>query len=316
MNIPSCGFCKFDHERSHYPHDRFGGDVLACREEDNRFGSFIDPRDNSKYVTVNINGTEWMMEDLHYGALTYTYQQALNACPDGWSLPSAGDWDNVSLHFGGYLKYSSLEGDPSKSYDAMVNKTGFNITPGARYWSDTPAWVESPQIRSYATYIDNIDHVVKLSSAIITEKHRCRCVKHNRPVTNDVLKFKINGKPFQLDFYRIDSELHAHQGRLAVIVHNTLSNGLQIDRCLFTVEVPQAFVTPQSPTAVTNATLNHQSLDVIWNENVFYNSQGPVYFSLTVTKYDGDIMEDTFTGQTYDLIQLTEGEFQFAIKKE
>lgn len=57
-----------------------------------------DERDDNSYNTIWVNGKLWMAEDLRYsplakldkktGTYSYTRNNALNACPSGWRLPS------------------------------------------------------------------------------------------------------------------------------------------------------------------------------------------------------------------------------------
>lgn len=84
-------------------YDRFGG-------------TFTDPRDSRKYPYTRIAGKDWMeknlaycglgkaylsVKDSGYDAMTdifgmyYTWEEALQACPEGWRLPSDQDWTEM-----------------------------------------------------------------------------------------------------------------------------------------------------------------------------------------------------------------------------
>lgn len=83
-------------------------------------GLFRDGRDNKMYKWVRLkDGKKWMAQNLNYevkkeswclnnkgkncktkGRL-YTWNASLNACPNGWRLPTSHDWENLSNYYGG-----------------------------------------------------------------------------------------------------------------------------------------------------------------------------------------------------------------------
>ena len=79
-------------------------------------GTFKDPRDGRVYPYTSVAGKDWMeknlaycefgkaymsVEDSGYDAMTdifgmyYTWNQALQACPEGWRLPSDQEWTEM-----------------------------------------------------------------------------------------------------------------------------------------------------------------------------------------------------------------------------
>ena len=73
--------------------------------------SFIDIRDGKKYkVKKFIGGFVWFLEDLAYNSQTkYTWDEAMEACPYGWHLPSNETWEHL---------------DAAWSWDFAVHGTG------------------------------------------------------------------------------------------------------------------------------------------------------------------------------------------------
>jgi uncharacterized protein (TIGR02145 family) len=114
--------------------------------ENNDF--FIDPRDGKKYKIIEIGGQIWMAENLNYNVPNswcnrcetygrlYNYDEAKNACPLGWHLPSDTEWTTLTDYLGGETvaggKLKSTSGWISPNYKA-TNSSGFTALPaGAR----------------------------------------------------------------------------------------------------------------------------------------------------------------------------------------
>lgn len=86
---------------------------FSINAEDRRF---VDDRDGKSYYYTNVDGTDWMRQNLAWAGAGgsyagceamddvfgrfYTWEDAVNACPEGWRLPTDGDWVALGKKFG------------------------------------------------------------------------------------------------------------------------------------------------------------------------------------------------------------------------
>ncbi len=115
-------------------------------------GSMTDPRDGKTYKTVKIGKQVWMAENLNYetensycydndlancqkyGRL-YTWEAALNACPEGWRLPTNADFETLFANVRGIetagkmLKSRTGWEDYEGKSGNGIDKYGFNVLP-------------------------------------------------------------------------------------------------------------------------------------------------------------------------------------------
>jgi uncharacterized protein (TIGR02145 family) len=105
-----------------------------------------DNRDGKVYRTVTIGTQTWMAENLNfesrhshcydcelYGRM-YMYDEALTSCPDGWHLPSEGDWTTLIAYLGGYMEAGGKLKEAGFAHwrspnTSATNSSGFNAIP-------------------------------------------------------------------------------------------------------------------------------------------------------------------------------------------
>lgn len=120
------------------------------------YGKMTDPRTpDFSYRTVEIDGRTWMAENMAYQVIPgsfcygenshncesygrlYSFSAAENICPDGWSLPSKGEWEELiksvgdAKQAGKALKTTTYWEENGSGTD----KYGFSALP-AGYWSN------------------------------------------------------------------------------------------------------------------------------------------------------------------------------------
>ena len=111
--------------------------------------TFTDPRDGREYYYTDIDGTDWMRQNLAWeGAGTayggcdvmsdifgryYSWKEAKTACPEGWTLPSDEDWVALGRKYGtdaaSGKDLSGLAGD-------VMQNLYFNGTRMWEFWRD------------------------------------------------------------------------------------------------------------------------------------------------------------------------------------
>ena len=169
-------------------------------------GTFTDSRDGQEYKTVTVDillegdvtiKRTWMAENLNfevedsfcyknepayceaYGRL-YTFAAAKKACPEGWRVPTIGDWNLLFRTFGGIREAgAALQKGGSSGLELRLGGFGDpgnifkNIGISGNYWdaekkSDNTSGLISIQKGSEEVY-----------HSIIGDWHRnsCRCIK-------------------------------------------------------------------------------------------------------------------------------------------
>lgn len=123
-----------------------------------------------KYLQTTIGGVLWMTQNLAetgsglpyekcevmnsvFGRY-YTYEEALTACPSGWHLPSAAEWDAIGTDSGKLMADATfLDNKLWKHYKevAITNETGFNAIPTG-YIDKTEYSSSNVGLKEYAAF--------------------------------------------------------------------------------------------------------------------------------------------------------------------
>ena len=176
--------------------------------------NLTDARDGKKYTTVEINGIRWMASNLNHvldsntkesglpkdGGCFYSWEEAVNACPNGWRLPTRAEWQGLIDYFGGdsaaaiNLRSRALwDDDDEKGIDSIgfsaLPAGYYNVGNGARREEKTNAsWWAFTMKNAQQAYVVSIiasdaasnmaNNGMKISEKDKgLDKHSIRCVK-------------------------------------------------------------------------------------------------------------------------------------------
>lgn len=161
--------------------------------------TYVDQRDGRRYPAVKTGGQTWLQRNLAYqtdgavcygdkplmcenlGAL-YTWEAASRACPNGWRLPEASDWDNLVNAWGEY--------ETEKSFKALIfgGQSFFQAQLGGKQAPDGSFaglheqgyfWTRSASGAKEAVAIEFVKATNTVRKVAVDRKVKlsCRCVK-------------------------------------------------------------------------------------------------------------------------------------------
>lgn len=145
--------------------------------EDN---TFVDERDGQQYKMIDANGQWWMGQNLNFETQDswcyeldaancidfgriYTWEAAMQACPEGWHLPDDQEWKALIDYYGGnhYAGKNLKEGGAS-NFNALMSgyrdKEGFygKIGESAYFWSSTEESKDYASFKGLYISVDNV----------------------------------------------------------------------------------------------------------------------------------------------------------------
>lgn len=140
-------------------------------------GTFTDLRDGKVYKTVQIGTQIWMAENLAFKfpdscytydnnsssvkefGYMYHWETAKHICPSGWHIPTAEEWTQLSVFFGG-RKLNLAKGNKAP-VNKMISPNGFSAKFGGigfiNRHKTNMQYVETDGYHTKATSLDTKD---------------------------------------------------------------------------------------------------------------------------------------------------------------
>jgi uncharacterized protein (TIGR02145 family) len=183
--------------------------TIGCNNDDKpgvASNRFTDPRDQQSYETMtDQSGYIWFKTDLNYREMAshtgtdehgdfamYTWSKAVNACPEGFRLPTRGDYkrlldqfpdgddtgaDNTAEAFAGLTAENGLRLLPRGMYVMQPDQSPTPIAKGAGeygyFWSSTKGDNDKP----HALRLDAVREAAYLQTYDKRGMGSCRCVR-------------------------------------------------------------------------------------------------------------------------------------------
>lgn len=151
-------------------------------ENEGRTVKLEDSRDGQEYKAVIIGGRAWMVENLRYlatpsycltfdmdnplgceGGWLYTWDVAMQACPDGWHLPSIEEWKSFFIAEAGREQAEWMR--ENSIYGNACTLTGNNASAANISVSVKPsAYTDTERCKSSSNYKDCGEFFVKVEN--------------------------------------------------------------------------------------------------------------------------------------------------------
>ncbi len=170
-------------------------------------GVFTDKRDGQTYKWIRVGLRVWMAKNLNYSTENswcydkrqrncdkygrlYTWKAALKACPEGWHLPTDGEWKTLITYFGDEKiagdslktkEYWSYNGNGSNSSGFLAlpagsivyNNRSFGIGELTGFWTSSSGGAKY----AYYRYLSYEDDKIRRYNYYRTFAYSVRCIK-------------------------------------------------------------------------------------------------------------------------------------------